>query len=200
MTIELCLYNAPGEQSDNGDVIDCVHVYHHQPELKKHPSPRMNVTAMAAAAAARLQARPQTWQKYGSCPEGTAPIRRASPNANSEVVERVLRASPFGRPGGAGKVVLPESMDTSKGKVEVINLARPIITYMFRVTLSSLQLLYDGRLFRLLLMSRTLMICMMHGALFFVHACMNLIYAGGRCVRLQRALPWGSGAYSSLAC
>jgi hypothetical protein len=85
------------------------------------PPPR-NMTAMAAAAAAaRLQARPQTWQRHGSCPAGTVPIRRASPNANPEVVQRVLRASPFGRPG-AGKVVLPESMDTKTGKVEVISL------------------------------------------------------------------------------
>jgi len=40
LTVFICrvyVYNAR-EQSDNGDVIDCVHVYH-QPELK-HPSAR----------------------------------------------------------------------------------------------------------------------------------------------------------------
>ncbi|XP_021304943.1 uncharacterized protein LOC8070725 [Sorghum bicolor] len=125
-------------QSDDGDVIDCVDMYH-QPALIKRAPPEKNTeilqakprTSMKAMAAAASASKPpgrhhhQTWRKHGRCPAGSVRILRNSSRAAvvPEVAEMARRASPFGRPaaigGGNASFHLLTSMDTSNGKVEV---------------------------------------------------------------------------------
>ncbi|CAL5045745.1 unnamed protein product [Urochloa decumbens] len=109
----------------DGSVIDCVDI-HQQPALKHAPpghrqiqaKPKRNMKAIAAeASVSKREERPQTWRKYGSCPPGTVPIRRASRHANTEVVDMARRASPFGRrhPAAAATAGASSNFSTLNG-------------------------------------------------------------------------------------
>ncbi|KAI3967689.1 hypothetical protein MKX01_039599 [Papaver californicum] len=72
-------------QSEDGDVIDCVDIYKQptldHPALKHHKiqmKPSITYLKTESTDTRNNASRPvsQTWQKSGSCPEGTIPIRR----------------------------------------------------------------------------------------------------------------------------
>ncbi|XP_057477853.1 uncharacterized protein LOC130765448 [Actinidia eriantha] len=76
-------------QSEDGDIIDCIHIYK-QPAFD-HPALRNHTIQMAPSSPPTMKATTtmkegkgdssvtitsQLWQKSGTCPEGTIPIRR----------------------------------------------------------------------------------------------------------------------------
>ncbi|KAK9683843.1 hypothetical protein RND81_10G168400 [Saponaria officinalis] len=73
-------------QSSDGDIIDCVDIYHqpafYHPALQNHtiqmmPSFRLKQDAVSdRSESSSVKMLQQTWQKSGSCPKGTVPIRR----------------------------------------------------------------------------------------------------------------------------
>ncbi|GLU01489.1 hypothetical protein SLE2022_187960 [Rubroshorea leprosula] len=80
---KLKLLNKPAVKSilsDDGDIIDCVDI-HKQPAFD-HPALRTHVIQMKPSFDARIENLGnrshivQTWQRSGTCPEGTIPIRR----------------------------------------------------------------------------------------------------------------------------
>ncbi|KAI3899877.1 hypothetical protein MKW92_011471 [Papaver armeniacum] len=77
---------------ENSEIIDCYDI-HRQPSLN-HPllrnhtiqvKPSSYPTGMKSNISATLQLK-QTWHKYGSCPEGTVPIRRKGKNYNPTIL------------------------------------------------------------------------------------------------------------------
>ncbi|XP_077252528.1 protein neprosin-like [Tasmannia lanceolata] len=70
-------------QSGDGDIIDCVDIYKQptfdHPHFKNHTiqmRPSFNLERIKEEASASSTTVSQVWQKSGSCPEGTIPIRR----------------------------------------------------------------------------------------------------------------------------
>ncbi|KAL4302788.1 hypothetical protein GQ457_10G017730 [Hibiscus cannabinus] len=72
-------------QSEDGDIIDCVDIYKQpafdHPALKNHviqmkPSFKLKEEKLGTTSLSSKLVVSQTWQKSGSCPDGTVPIRR----------------------------------------------------------------------------------------------------------------------------
>ncbi|KAK8568560.1 hypothetical protein V6N13_106486 [Hibiscus sabdariffa] len=72
-------------QSEDGDIIDCVDIYKQpafdHPALKNHviqmkPSFKLKEEKLGTKGLSSKLVVSQTWQKSGSCPDGTVPIRR----------------------------------------------------------------------------------------------------------------------------
>uniref|UniRef100_A0A7N1A578 Neprosin PEP catalytic domain-containing protein n=1 Tax=Kalanchoe fedtschenkoi TaxID=63787 RepID=A0A7N1A578_KALFE len=92
-------------ESEDGEVIDCVGLYK-QPAFD-HPDLKDHKIQMMPSGVSTTNSKPttpenevrQVWQKYGSCPEGTIPIRRVDEsallNSNSSVKH-------YGRKSGSG--------------------------------------------------------------------------------------------------
>ncbi|XP_004501796.1 protein neprosin-like [Cicer arietinum] len=102
---KLKLLNKPAVKSirsENGDIIDCINIYKQpafdHPALKNHTIQRVPDFLLKSESPSRensLNASSdvfQTWQKSGSCPEGTVPIRRI-------LKEDLLRVSSLDRFG-----------------------------------------------------------------------------------------------------
>ncbi|KAL3013328.1 hypothetical protein AAZX31_06G046600 [Glycine max] len=87
-------------KSEDGDIIDCVNIYDQpafdHPALKNHTIKMMPDFLLESQNPSTEDASEsvifQTWQKSGSCPKGTIPIRRI-------LKEDLLRASSLGRFG-----------------------------------------------------------------------------------------------------
>ncbi|KAM3262954.1 hypothetical protein ACQJBY_053229 [Aegilops geniculata] len=72
------------ESVDDGDTIDCVQIDNRTQVMKPERSMK-DILAGSYIATKPQEEWQQTWRKHGSCPSGTVPIRRASPNSNPEV-------------------------------------------------------------------------------------------------------------------
>ncbi|KAI3836510.1 hypothetical protein MKW92_015218 [Papaver armeniacum] len=79
---------------ENSEIIDCYDI-HRQPSLNHHllrnhtiqVKPSSYPTGMKSNNSRTLQLK-QTWHKYGSCPEGTVPIRRKGNNYNPTILRK----------------------------------------------------------------------------------------------------------------
>ncbi|GKV48737.1 hypothetical protein SLEP1_g55536 [Rubroshorea leprosula] len=98
---KLKLLNKPAVKSiksEDGDIIDCVDI-HKQPAFD-NPALRSHVIQMKPSIDARTEKMGnsnqifQTWQRSGTCPEGTIPIRRIR---NQDLLRSAASLEPFGR-------------------------------------------------------------------------------------------------------
>ncbi|XVF46610.1 hypothetical protein PTKIN_Ptkin03bG0041500 [Pterospermum kingtungense] len=118
---KLKLLNKPAVhsiESEDGDIIDCVHIHKQpaldHPALKDHkiqmkPSsgfPKENLSTKTKSSKPMVS---QTWQKSGSCPEGTVPIRRVRR-------EDLLRATSLEHFGRKPRHVITASNTTTEDK------------------------------------------------------------------------------------
>ncbi|OVA08513.1 protein of unknown function DUF239 [Macleaya cordata] len=98
-------------QSEDGDIIDCVDIYKQpafdHPALKNHtiqmkPTHYPKIESMFKKNESSIQKISQIWQKNGSCPEGTIPIRRIRKQdlLRASSLENYGRKSPY-IPGSA---------------------------------------------------------------------------------------------------
>ncbi|KAL5074616.1 hypothetical protein RYX36_013600 [Vicia faba] len=124
---KLKLLNKPAVKtikSEDGDIIDCVDIYKQpafdHPALKNHriqmvpsfvPESENSSTVGVFNTSSDIF---QTWQKSGSCPEGTIPIRRVRK-------EDLLRAGSLDRFGRKPPEIFDNSTSTMSGIVEVTN-------------------------------------------------------------------------------
>ncbi|XP_057440236.1 uncharacterized protein LOC130732142 [Lotus japonicus] len=100
---KLKLLNKPSVKtikSEDGDIIDCVDIYKQSafdhPALKDHKLQKIPDFLIESKNSSNLQTKSivfQTWQKNGSCPEGTIPIRRI----RTEDLSRAASLNLFGR-------------------------------------------------------------------------------------------------------
>ncbi|KAL2517829.1 Protein of Unknown Function (DUF239) [Abeliophyllum distichum] len=74
-------------QSEDGDIIDCIHIYKQpsldHPSLRNHkiqPQERARNHLLKEIGGSPETLTTQLWQRSGSCPEGTIPIRRIDKN------------------------------------------------------------------------------------------------------------------------
>ncbi|KAK9683848.1 hypothetical protein RND81_10G168900 [Saponaria officinalis] len=79
MTVKLRLCKNPLKAfSSDGDIIDCVDIYHqpafYHPALQNHTI-QVTISSLLSESSS-VKMLQQTWQKSGSCPKGTVPIRR----------------------------------------------------------------------------------------------------------------------------
>ncbi|KAI3895467.1 hypothetical protein MKW92_051422 [Papaver armeniacum] len=88
-------------QSEDGDVIDCVDIYKQpsldHPALKNHKIQIKPTITYPETPSTASRAVPQIWQKSGSCPEGTIPIRRIQKQdlLRASSLDRYGRKSPY---------------------------------------------------------------------------------------------------------
>ncbi|KAK8698566.1 hypothetical protein V6N13_114678 [Hibiscus sabdariffa] len=105
-------------QSEDGDIIDCVDIYKQpafdHPALKNHviqmkPSFKLKEEKSGTTSLSSKLVVSQTWQKSGSCPDGTVPIRR---------IQRMdlLRAKSIGRFGRKPQETISKSNTTNLKK------------------------------------------------------------------------------------
>ncbi|RDX81667.1 hypothetical protein CR513_37624, partial [Mucuna pruriens] len=112
---KLKLLNKPAVKSiksEDGDIIDCVHIYKQpafdHPALKNHTIKTIPDFLLESENSSRKEASKsesrifQTWQKSGSCPKGTVPIRRIRK-------EDLLRAASLDRFGQKPPAVFKDS-------------------------------------------------------------------------------------------
>ncbi|KAL4304035.1 hypothetical protein GQ457_10G017740 [Hibiscus cannabinus] len=102
-------------QSEDGDIIDCVDIYKQpafdHPALKNHviqmkPSFKLKEEKLGTTSLSSKLVVSQTWQKSGSCPDGTVPIRRIQRND-------LLRAKSIGRFGRKPEEIVSISNTTN---------------------------------------------------------------------------------------
>ncbi|KAL4303498.1 hypothetical protein GQ457_10G017710 [Hibiscus cannabinus] len=99
-------------QSEDGDIIDCVDIYKQpafdHPALKNHmkSSFKLKEEKLGTTSLLSKLVVSQTWQKSGSCPDGTVPIRR---------IQRkdLLRAKSIGRFGRKPQEIVSKSNTTN---------------------------------------------------------------------------------------
>ncbi|KAK8698569.1 hypothetical protein V6N13_114681 [Hibiscus sabdariffa] len=105
-------------QSEDGDIIDCVDIYKQpafdHPVLKNHviqmkPSFKLKEEKLGTTSLSSKLVVSQTWQKSGSCPDGTVPIRR---------IQRkdLLRVKSIGRFGKKPQEIVSKSNTTNLKK------------------------------------------------------------------------------------
>ncbi|KAI5442957.1 hypothetical protein KIW84_011843 [Lathyrus oleraceus] len=107
-------------QSEDGDIIDCVNIYQQpafdHPALKNHTIQKIPTFLKESHSNSQDYLKiSQTWQKSGSCPKGTIPIRRI-------LKKDLLRAASLNRFGIKPVALLNNSTNTSNfnGSLEAI--------------------------------------------------------------------------------
>ncbi|GMY28828.1 AslB [Fagus crenata] len=123
---KLKLLNKPAIKSiksEDGDIIDCVDIYKQpafdHPALRNHKiQMRPSIIFPSDATSTKNESSPsvlfQTWQKSGSCPKGTIPIRRI----RREELLRVASLKHFGRDGPRNSSVVNTTNDKSSRFVD----------------------------------------------------------------------------------
>ncbi|TVU50719.1 hypothetical protein EJB05_02106, partial [Eragrostis curvula] len=117
--LNICLLSC--YKSECGDIIDCIDIYKQpslkNPLLKDHIiqlKPDMEPPKILDKLRGRNYSFPkQTWQRSGSCPEGTIPILRKPTGAGDDIANRTIPLSPYGRPTNAN------IQDEGNGKLEI---------------------------------------------------------------------------------
>ncbi|KAI3525670.1 hypothetical protein L1887_04648 [Cichorium endivia] len=105
----------------NGDIIDCVDIYKQpafdHPALKNHiiqmKSNHLHQETDKKGTASKVPS--QVWQQYGSCPNGTIPIRRTSNNRPTNTYPRKVIITPH----HSFSVVLTEGFSYSGAKANI---------------------------------------------------------------------------------
>ncbi|MBA0636179.1 hypothetical protein Godav_025851, partial [Gossypium davidsonii] len=139
-------------QSEDGDIIDCVDIYkqpafdHHA--LKNHiiqmkPSFDLKEERLSSKNESTKLAIFQTWQRSGSCPEGTVPIRRI----RREDLLRAKSVQQFGRKPHEVVLKSNTTIEHKDGQLPSINttaLAMPVIVNRSAATLVTVGYNYIG--------------------------------------------------------
>ncbi|MBA0787326.1 hypothetical protein Gotri_024903 [Gossypium trilobum] len=139
-------------QSEDGDIIDCVDIYK-QPAfdlhaLKNHiiqmkPSFDLKEERLSSKNESTKLAIFQTWQRSGSCPEGTVPIRRI----RREDLLRAKSVQQFGRKPHEAVLKSNTTVEHKDGRLPSINttaLAMPVIVNRSAATLVTVGYNYIG--------------------------------------------------------
>ncbi|XP_057428021.1 uncharacterized protein LOC130721273 [Lotus japonicus] len=117
---KLKLLNKPAVKtikSEDGDIIDCIDIYKQpafdHPALKDHTIQKIPEFFLGSQNLSTFQAF-QTWQKSGSCPEGTIPIRRIRE-------EDLLRAKSLDQFGRKPPIHFVKSTNTTNSNSRIFN-------------------------------------------------------------------------------
>ncbi|KAJ9538254.1 hypothetical protein OSB04_030987 [Centaurea solstitialis] len=105
----------------DGDIIDCIDIYKqpafNHPALKNHTI-QMKSTHLESRKDLQKSNSPkvplQVWQQYGSCPNGTIPIRRSTPAKDHPSSSKIII-----NPGHSFSVVLTEGFSYSGAKANI---------------------------------------------------------------------------------
>ncbi|CAH1426322.1 unnamed protein product [Lactuca virosa] len=109
----------------NGDIIDCVDIYKQpafkHPALKNHiiqmKSNHLHPTTDQTRTSPKVPS--QIWQQYGSCPNGTIPIRRTSINHPTNHPANIHPSKVIVTPHHSFSVVLTEGFSYSGAKANI---------------------------------------------------------------------------------